>query len=164
MPVSIPPTPTSNAFVLYQSLQLLHPILCTVLEEGFSSPPPCFGCSPFALRTRRRWTEGDAHFSQRRERFLSEVGFEMEAKSDQKSARECFSEALWNLAGQDRGERELFCAKMGQVGAKMALSWPTSRQDVAKMANMEPKMGILRAILGGSWRRFFGSWGRSCQN
>ena len=37
---SIPPTPTSNAFVLYQSLQLLHPILCTVLEEGFSPPPP----------------------------------------------------------------------------------------------------------------------------
>ena len=40
VPVSIPPTPTSNAFVLYQSLQLLHPILCTVLEEGFSPPPP----------------------------------------------------------------------------------------------------------------------------
>ena len=45
-------------------------------------------------------------------------------------------------------------AKMGQVGAKMALSWPTSRQDVAKMAHMEPKMGILRALLGGSWRLF----------
>ena len=40
MSASIPPTPTSNAFVLYQSLQLLHPILCTVLEEGFSPPPP----------------------------------------------------------------------------------------------------------------------------
>ena len=46
-------------------------------------------------------------------------------------------------------------AKMGQVGAKMALSWPTSRQDVAKMAHMEPKMGILRALLGGSGRLFF---------
>ena len=45
-------------------------------------------------------------------------------------------------------------AKMGQVGAKMALSWPTSRQDVAKMAHMEPKMGILSALLGGSWRLF----------
>ena len=45
-------------------------------------------------------------------------------------------------------------AKMGQVRAKMALSWPTSRQDVAKMAHMEPKMGILRALLGGSWRLF----------
>ena len=45
-------------------------------------------------------------------------------------------------------------AKMGQVGAKMALSWPTSRQDVAKMAHMEPKMGILRALLGGSGRLF----------
>ena len=44
--------------------------------------------------------------------------------------------------------------KMGQVGAKMALSWPTSRQDVAKMAHMEPKMGILSALLGGSWRLF----------
>ena len=39
-------------------------------------------------------------------------------------------------------------------GAKMALSWPTSRQDVAKMAHMEPKMGILSALLGGSWRLF----------
>ena len=45
-------------------------------------------------------------------------------------------------------------AKMGQVGAKMALRWPTSRQDVAKMAHMEPKMGILSALLGGSWRLF----------
>ena len=45
-------------------------------------------------------------------------------------------------------------AKMGQVGAKMALSWPTSRQDVAKMARMGPKMGILRALVGGSWRLF----------
>ena len=45
-------------------------------------------------------------------------------------------------------------AKMGQVGVKMALSWPTSRQDVAKMAHMEPKMGILSALLGGSWRLF----------
>ena len=45
-------------------------------------------------------------------------------------------------------------AKMGQVGAKMALSWPTSRQDVAKMAHMEPKMGILSALLGGSWGLF----------
>ena len=45
-------------------------------------------------------------------------------------------------------------AKMGQVGAKMALSWPTSRQDVAKMAHMEPKMGNLRALWGGSWRLF----------
>ena len=50
-------------------------------------------------------------------------------------------------------------AKMGQVGAKMALSWPTSRQDVAKMAHMEPKMGILRALLGGS-RRLFLDLGR----
>ena len=32
---------------------------------------------------------------------------------------------------------------MGQVGAKMALSWPTWRQDVPKMANLEPKMGNL---------------------
>ena len=32
--------------------------------------------------------------------------------------------------------------------------WPTSRQDVAKMAHMEPKMGILSALLGGSWRLF----------
>ena len=45
-------------------------------------------------------------------------------------------------------------AKMGQVGAKMALSWPTSHQDVGKMAHMEPKMGILSALLGGSWRLF----------
>ena len=45
-------------------------------------------------------------------------------------------------------------AKMGQVRAKMALSWPTSRQDVANMAHMEPKMGILSALLGGSWRLF----------
>jgi hypothetical protein len=29
----------------------------------------------------------------------------------------------------------------------MAVSWPTSRQDVAKMAHMEPKMGILSALL-----------------
>ena len=46
-------------------------------------------------------------------------------------------------------------AKMGQVRAKMALSWPTSRQDVAKMAHMEPKMRISRALLGGSWRLFW---------
>ena len=43
-------------------------------------------------------------------------------------------------------------AKMGQVGAKMALSWLTSRQDVAKLAHMGPKMGILRALLRGSGR------------
>ena len=54
-------------------------------------------------------TEEDANFSQRRERFLRKVGSEMEPKSDQKSARECFSQALWKLGGQDRGERELFC-------------------------------------------------------
>ena len=30
-------------------------------------------------------------------------------------------------------------AKMGQVRAKMALSWPTSRQDVAKMAHMDSR-------------------------
>ena len=46
-------------------------------------------------------------------------------------------------------------AKMGQVRAKMALRWPTSRQDVAKMAHMDPKMGILRTLLGKSWRFFF---------
>ena len=34
-------------------------------------------------------------------------------------------------------------AKMGQVGAKMALSCPTWRQDVPKMANLEPKMANL---------------------
>ena len=34
-------------------------------------------------------------------------------------------------------------AKIGQVGAKMALSCPTWRQDVPKMANLEAKMANL---------------------
>ena len=34
-------------------------------------------------------------------------------------------------------------AKIAQVGAKMALSCPTWRQDVLKMANLEPKMANL---------------------
>ena len=34
-------------------------------------------------------------------------------------------------------------AKIAQVGAKMALSCPTWRQDVPKMANLEPKMANL---------------------
>ena len=32
---------------------------------------------------------------------------------------------------------------MGQVAAKIALSWPTWRQDVSKMANLEAKMANL---------------------
>ena len=45
---------------------------------------------------------------------------------------------------------------------KMALSWPTWRQDVPNMANLEAKM----ANLAHFWEilaTFFGSWARSCQ-
>ena len=71
-------------------------------------------------------------------------------------------------------------AKMGQVGAKMALSWPTSRQDVAKMAHMErfwEDLGDKFRDLGGDLAKtsenqkndesssllqgFWGSWGGS---
>ena len=37
-------------------------------------------------------------------------------------------------------------ATCGQVGAKMALSWPTWSQDVPKMTNLEPKMGNLARL------------------
>ena len=55
----------------------------------------------------------------------------------------------------------------GPRWAKMALSWPTSRQDVAKMAHMEPKMGILSALLGGSWGLLLdlgGDLAKTCEN
>ena len=44
---------------------------------------------------------------------------------------------MWMPVGAHLG------AKMVQVEAKMALCWPTWRQDVPKMFNLEPKMGNL---------------------
>ena len=61
-------------------------------------------------------------------------------------------DAIWSASGAPFGW--LLGRILAPRWAKMALSWPTSRQDVAKMAHMEPKMGILRALLGGSWRLF----------
>jgi len=43
---------------------------------------------------------------------------------------------------------------MNQVGAKMALRWPTWSQDGAKMANMTRKMANLASSWGVSWRLF----------
>ena len=42
-------------------------------------------------------------------------------------------------------------AKMGQVGAKMALSCPTWRQDGTKMAILERKMANLSPFWEPSW-------------
>ena len=55
-------------------------------------------------------------------------------------------------------------AKISQVGAKMALSCPTWRQDVPKMANLEPKIGNLGRLWEHLGDVFFGSWALSCQN
>ena len=55
-----------------------------------------------------------------------------------KNMKKCrFQDASWRPLGGQLG------AKMRQVGAKMAPSWPTWRQDGAKMANLEAKMSNL---------------------
>ena len=51
-------------------------------------------------------------------------------------------------------------AKMGQVGAQMALGWPTWRQDVPEKANLERTWRAFGSIL----LTFFASWARSFQN
>ena len=45
--------------------------------------------------------------------------------------------SMWMPVGAHLG------TKMGQAGAKMTLCWPTWRQDVPKMANLEAKMANL---------------------
>ena len=45
--------------------------------------------------------------------------------------------------------------------AKMPLCWPTWRQDVPQMANLEPKIGNL-GFFGSILVTFLGSWAPSC--
>ena len=69
-------------------------------------------------------------------------------------------DAIWSAFGAPFGW--LLGRILALRCAKMAPSWPTWRQDVPKMANLEAKMANL-AHFGSILETFFGSWVRSCQ-
>ena len=55
---------------------------------------------------------------------------------------------------------------LGDVWTSWRQGGPSCGQDGAKLANLAPRCaqdGQLGALLGASWRLFFGSWARSCQ-